>query len=264
MDQFSKELLDEYLLDSNEQIEIIENTVVNLEKQLSSSEIDLLFRAYHTLKGNSALVGEVKIRDLSHVAENMISEVRNGNEVVSETMASLILSSTDLIRTMLKELEGPNRTIKTDPSIMVEEIKSFITSQKENREKHLAKQGQTENRTNKEPKRMKVKWHPKLTIFELPGSLDKKHINDFLAAIRLFQQRGTVNYIFRFDKTVSLADGGLELIWRALKEVETGNGRLVNCGISPDLIAIIKKEKLDEMMEIEPSIKDAAAVLSLF
>jgi len=71
----SPELIGAFIGEVEEQLQLLENNVVELEKNGGTAEVvQELFRAAHTLKGSSATMGFEKMKTLTHEMENVLDK----------------------------------------------------------------------------------------------------------------------------------------------------------------------------------------------
>ena len=99
------EILDLFLEESAEHLDGIENDLLTIEKDGESINYELVnkvFRAMHTIKGGSSFFGLDKIKDLTHVAENILDKVRNKNLVPNSTIVQGLLKAIDLLNDMIQ------------------------------------------------------------------------------------------------------------------------------------------------------------------
>ena len=85
-----------FFTESKEMLESIESCLLQLEKNFKDEEaIHTLFRSVHTIKGSSGMFGFENIERFSHVFENVLDDVRNGNLFVDTDMIGLMLDCHD-------------------------------------------------------------------------------------------------------------------------------------------------------------------------
>ena len=123
----SNEFLGIYLQEADEQIQIIEERLS--QEELSESHIHEIFRACHTLKGNSRAMEFQNVALLSHAMEDLLDEVRSGRIAWRSEVAQVLLAGVDalsegmsLIRTSGSERE----LITTIPTQIKELMKGGI------------------------------------------------------------------------------------------------------------------------------------------
>jgi len=95
-----------YLLDSQEQIEKLGAGLLQLEKEGGNvGLINDLFRSAHSLKGASGTMGFTPIVALTHAAEDLLDNLRQGKMDVSLEMIDILLAVTDRVKAMLVQVE---------------------------------------------------------------------------------------------------------------------------------------------------------------
>lgn len=112
-----------FLEEAREQIEVLDQGLVCLEREPNNSElIQGIFRAAHTLKGSSSALGLRQIANLTHAMEDVLHCIREGTLTVTADVADQLLQGLDLLRTMERELEeghGDGLTGEAVPPIAV-------------------------------------------------------------------------------------------------------------------------------------------------
>ncbi|MGC9293350.1 MAG: chemotaxis protein CheA [Acidobacteriaceae bacterium] len=100
------EIIKEYLIESHEALDSVDRELVELEKDPTSTELlATVFRAIHTIKGNSGSLGYTKIESVAHAGESLLSHMRDGKLLLNATITSSLLAMTDLLRKMLTSIE---------------------------------------------------------------------------------------------------------------------------------------------------------------
>ena len=115
-----EELLGEFLTESNESLESIEQQLMDLEASPEDSELlDSIFRAIHTVKGSCGFLNLSRLEKVAHAGENLLSRIRELKYHVDEEMVSLLLECTDAIKDVLAGLEetGQEPVLNHDDSI---------------------------------------------------------------------------------------------------------------------------------------------------
>jgi len=100
-------LLGEYIVESLDHISNAEGALLELESNPEDREqIDVVFRAFHTIKGTSGFLGLDHIQKCAHLAENLLDRARENQVRIKGDYADLLLRSCDCLRTMIEELRG--------------------------------------------------------------------------------------------------------------------------------------------------------------
>lgn len=90
------ELQQAFVQESAEQLEQLEDTLLLLEKNPDDSEaINTLFRSAHTIKGAAGVVECGFIVAFTHVVENLLDQLREGNVEITPDLIALLLRCKD-------------------------------------------------------------------------------------------------------------------------------------------------------------------------
>jgi two-component system chemotaxis sensor kinase CheA len=112
--EISQEELEVFLQEAYEQIELMDEDVVRLEKEKDNATlIQEIFRAAHTIKGSSAMVGHQTMTELTHAMENLLDKLRNHQIPVSIDIINNLLNSLDVLRVLVEEIDSSEDS-KTD------------------------------------------------------------------------------------------------------------------------------------------------------
>jgi two-component system chemotaxis sensor kinase CheA len=89
----TREDLQVFLEEADEQLQLLDENIVAIEGQENSSEeIQEIFRAAHTLKGSSAMLGYQEMTDLGHAMETLLDKVRKGSLAPTTTVVDALLA----------------------------------------------------------------------------------------------------------------------------------------------------------------------------
>ena len=102
------EMVENFVLSAKELLDEIETSVLDLKK-VPESERDALvnhvFRAAHTIKGESSFVSLHTIGKLAHTIENVLDRVRDGLLPVSDGLVNTLLDGFDRLRGLVENVE---------------------------------------------------------------------------------------------------------------------------------------------------------------
>jgi two-component system chemotaxis sensor kinase CheA len=100
------DLLREFLTETNESLDTVDNQLVRFEQEPNNAKIlDNIFRLVHTIKGTCGFLGLPRLEALAHAAETLMGKFRDGMPVTGEAV-TLILGSIDRIKEILAGLES--------------------------------------------------------------------------------------------------------------------------------------------------------------
>ncbi len=101
------ELLQEFITESREHLDNIEQGVLVLENQPDDSEmLNTIFRAFHTFKGGAGFLNLLPINRLAHVLESLLDQARQGKIVIDAPVIETSLRGRDVLKQFIDEIEG--------------------------------------------------------------------------------------------------------------------------------------------------------------
>lgn len=96
-----RELLLGFIDESLDMLDEVDSLLVKLEAGGAQRElISAIFRPIHSIKGNAAYFGLMKIKKLSHRLEDLLDRVREGFIAVDSEIVDILLPGVDLLRNM--------------------------------------------------------------------------------------------------------------------------------------------------------------------
>src|SRR6202051_2153025 len=103
---FMDDLLREFLTETSESLDTVDNQLVKFEQEPNNAKIlDNIFRLVHTIKGTCGFLGLPRLEALAHAGETLMGKFRDGMPVTAEAV-TLILRSIDRIKEILSGLEA--------------------------------------------------------------------------------------------------------------------------------------------------------------
>jgi two-component system chemotaxis sensor kinase CheA len=96
----------EFLVESYENLDRLDHDLVLLEKDPRDCErLSSIFRTIHTIKGTCGFFGFSRLESVTHVGENLLSRLRDGQLLLDPERTSALLALVDAIRDMLASIE---------------------------------------------------------------------------------------------------------------------------------------------------------------
>src|ERR1700729_4270215 len=95
-----------FIVEANDLLNEIDRAALSLEAVPKQETLNELFRAFHTIKGSSAMCGLATVGDFTHHIENLLDLARKGKIPVSPKLVDLVLRSEDQIAALLGIEEG--------------------------------------------------------------------------------------------------------------------------------------------------------------
>ena len=126
------EIIKEFLVESSENLDQLDQDFIELEKNPASKELlSRIFRAIHTVKGTSGVLGFPKLESVAHVGENLLSLLRDGEMKLDPELISGLLAMVDAIREMLRQIEASANDGDKDYSTLIEQLSALKTKRVE-------------------------------------------------------------------------------------------------------------------------------------
>lgn len=114
-----------FLDEAEEQIQILDETLVLLEQEREDKELlNKIFRAAHTLKGSSASMGFENMAQLTHAMEGVLDDLRHGNMEVTTEIIDHLLHGLDMLKE-LKDNISAGQEDGMDVSQLIAELKNI-------------------------------------------------------------------------------------------------------------------------------------------
>jgi two-component system chemotaxis sensor kinase CheA len=100
-----EEVLDEFAIETAELLEGVNEDLVNLESGGDDDLVNRVFRAFHTIKGTCGFLGFIQAKDVAHVAEDLLNQLRNGEIQPHGGMIDVLLESSDWFGNFLEDVK---------------------------------------------------------------------------------------------------------------------------------------------------------------
>ncbi len=99
------EIMQDFLLEAGEILELLNEQLVELETKPEDSELlNAVFRSFHTIKGGAGFLAINPLVDVCHVAENVFDLLRQGQRSVDAGLMDVMLEVLDVVNTMFQEI----------------------------------------------------------------------------------------------------------------------------------------------------------------
>lgn len=118
------DLTQEFLVESNENLDRFEGDLVKLERDPGSKELlSGIFRGIHSIKGACGFLGFQKLEALAHAGENLLSKLRDGELELTKEIGSVLLETGDGIRQMLQAIGATGTDGENDFKELIARLK---------------------------------------------------------------------------------------------------------------------------------------------
>lgn len=117
------EIIAEFLVESRENLDRLDEEFVTLEQDPTSAELlGSIFRTVHTIKGTAAFLDFTRLEQLTHAGENLLSLLRDGAMSLDSTLTTVLLQMVDRVRAILDVVEAEG----TDAGMDVAEMSARL------------------------------------------------------------------------------------------------------------------------------------------
>lgn len=122
MDEF-QEILQDFLVESFELIEQLDQDLVELENRPEDLELlNGIFRVAHTVKGASSFLNFDVLTHLTHHMEDVLNKARHGELLITPSIMDVILESIDLMKALLHIIRDTSADAGIDVSECVKRL----------------------------------------------------------------------------------------------------------------------------------------------
>ena len=118
------EVIREFLIESTENLGRLDQEIVQLEQSPRDAQLlASVFRTMHAIKGTGGMLGFNAVEKLAHLAENLLSEVRNGERDLTPALVSLVLRTVDAVKAELVAIEAGGKESGVSHAALQEELR---------------------------------------------------------------------------------------------------------------------------------------------
>jgi two-component system chemotaxis sensor kinase CheA len=125
------ELLQEFLGETGEHLDMVDRELVRFEQEPNNGDIlRNIFRLVHTVKGTCGFIGLPRLEALTHAAESVIGQFRDGASV-SSTAVTAILETIDRIKEIMAELTEKGQEPPGHDGQLIDELRGLAQRAKQ-------------------------------------------------------------------------------------------------------------------------------------
>jgi len=128
-----KESQDLFLAESGDYLELLNSELLKLEKlknrETETESINNMFRAAHSIKGMSGMMGYNKINRLTHKMENVMDNIRQGKQKFTDEVIEVLFQCFDLLTALVGAVSsGEPEDESVDIDTVVTDIECIMAS----------------------------------------------------------------------------------------------------------------------------------------
>lgn len=107
------EILDDFLEESKETLSRIPQALIKLRDDPDNIElVNAMFRSIHSVKGNSAFLGLLKVKKLAHETENILSKITKEELVLTQKIIGVLSNAVEELTLILLRIEKRESELK--------------------------------------------------------------------------------------------------------------------------------------------------------
>jgi len=117
MNDEMKEILSDFLAETTEMLESLDQQFVTLEHDPGNTELlNEIFRCMHSMKGGAGFLGFTHLVEVTHHAESLMNKLRTGEMTVTRSIVDIILEAVDVIKSLQDDIRatGEDSHVETD------------------------------------------------------------------------------------------------------------------------------------------------------
>lgn len=200
--------LEIFIDETREHIQNLSDHIMVLEQEPENADtINEIFRAAHSLKGMAGTMGYKRMQHLTHMMENVFSEVRNGTVKVTSSMVDVLFQCLDAVEAYLDEIVNTTEEGDNDNEPIIKLLNGFLEGENGEASKE-DKKAETPKEEKKSSSDEAAKGAIKLSEFEINAISEalSKNMNVFKISVHV-------------DENCILKAARAFLVFKALEEL---------------------------------------------
>lgn len=117
-------LLESFLQEARENLSFIDQNIESLGDG-DTELVNSVFRAAHTLKGGSGIVGFTSVKDITHHAEDLLDMVRDGKVEPSKSVIEALYNAFDEVMNLIEAAEETEDIVEADEDTVTEIVQTL-------------------------------------------------------------------------------------------------------------------------------------------
>ncbi len=122
-----EELLQDFLVEAGEIIELLNEQLVDLEQRPKDAELlNAVFRGFHTVKGGASFLSLTALVEVCHRAEDVFNNLRSGELEVNARLMDIILPVVDVVNDQFDEIRAGQEPTAA-PAELLAKLEALLT-----------------------------------------------------------------------------------------------------------------------------------------
>jgi len=123
MNDEMEEILIDFLAESSEMLEALDQHFVKLETEPTNAELlNEIFRCMHSMKGSAGFLGFTHLVEVAHQGESLLNKLRQGEIGVSPFIIDIILEAVDAVKLLHADIRETGEDTHVDTALIVNKL----------------------------------------------------------------------------------------------------------------------------------------------
>ena len=123
MNDEMQEILSDFLVESSEMLEALDQHFVKLEAEPNNADLlNEIFRCMHSMKGSAGFLGFTHLVEVAHQAESLLNKLRQGEMSVSPFIIDIILEAVDAVKLLHDDIRSTGEDSHVETGLIVNKL----------------------------------------------------------------------------------------------------------------------------------------------
>ena len=256
--------LEIFIDETKEHLQNLSQQLMILEEEPGNADtINEIFRAAHSLKGMAGTMGYKRMQNLTHIMENVLSEIRNGKMSVTADLVDVLFQCLDALESYLDAITQTQDEGTEENEAIIGRLNNFLNGGGATEKKpEKAETSSADTSSDKvqdmklagfEVKAIKEAFNKQMHVFKLEVNVDENCILKAARAFLVFKALEELGEIIKSDPPVQdIEDEKFDLKF-SLMVVTTKGMQTVKAAV--ENVSEIRKVLIEEITEV-PSVAE--------
>lgn len=123
MNDEMQEILSDFLAESSEMLEALDQHFVKLETEPTNADLlNEIFRCMHSMKGSAGFLGFTHLVEVAHQGESLLNKLRQGEMSVSPFIIDIILEAVDAVKLLHADIRETGEDTHVETTLIVNKL----------------------------------------------------------------------------------------------------------------------------------------------
>jgi len=129
MNDEMKEILGDFLAETTEMLESLDQQFVTLEHDPGNADLlNEIFRCMHSMKGGAGFLGFSHLVEVAHHAESLMNKLRTGEMAATSSIVDIILEAVDVIKSLQDDIRSTGEDTHVETDLIVTKLTLTLES----------------------------------------------------------------------------------------------------------------------------------------